>query len=649
MRFNNYHSNNTKSNITPNTTASKAIVHSSREIILDSVDKVTDITYLWLSMRGYYFDATTMSSASDATNAYNKSLTDTSHDGEGLIITTAIFLVMLGFGLASTKWRNNKDMQKLYKYARDILSGVKNGRHAIINLYFISLHLSIIAHHAAHIAHYGAVNPYAIAIGLALAPALVHYRWIDSQRNKMLDTNNETMEKLLLFTECNNTDDETYLTSYRAPKEHGPLTEAYMLALSVFNGVTDGPYMFGAMILVIGGIAGFGGLNAITCGAPVIALLVVLSIYTALTVISSVYTERQRQHKLQQSAAELKIEQKITTVQSLFNAYKKIIQPSANTDPLKTPSQNENLQEKLRLIEQMSTDLNSNQFNKIDNPELNKIVCDIQNTMSASLASQIIDIKNTLNQLNESISQVANNILQLTENQINLKKESLTSKENCHTSITDYQSKITTLTAQHAELIEDATKQERLLEQLELTHKFTQNLKTNIELIYQQKEAYQKKYDMYVGELKSRSRLKIKIQRFETLYSDFCGITTESDTQIAFNNYLKAERKYLKKYKEDNSEKLFIHKHGKVIDAAFLEQKQNEHQKIKKELDKIIAANTKAKSPSPVSGVIISYPRPASSPNLSDKINKINKLNDQIHELKNIFNLQFFQCYNKTN
>lgn len=701
----------------------KTVVHSKKEIVLDAVDKGTDITYLWLSMRGYAFDATNMTSPSAASHDYLKSLTDTSHNGAELIATATVFLVMLAFAMASTKWQNKREMQKLYKYVRDVLSGVKNGRHAVVNTYFIALHLSIITHHAAHIAHYAAVNPYAIAIGLLLAPALIHYRWIDSERNQMLDTNNETMEHILRFQEFGETDINTFFASRRVIEQHSVRKEAYMMTLSVFNGITDGPYMFGALMLVIGGVAGFGGISAVTCGAPVIALLVLLSVYTALTVISSVYTERQRQRKLQQSATELKVEQETQTAQQLLDRHKENLQQKRSElkgDASDHQAQAQQIEHQLHAINTVKARLNSHNpgrtsrtilavlsfdeikslrdhitsntttfegttyATKIANLTLedesyknieftpeeaaqflaalshldgikSKLTAYIalfqtnDNPLRQSLIAYKTQIEKEQENRKHKISELEVKISDLIKKLIILKKKPRTpiyikTIDQHNSKILNNIDKINIIKAQisnHSnqalKIHESAIEQAQLLEEVERNIKFSESFATQIDSIEQQKDDYRTKFGVKIGEIKSRSRLKIKIENFEKHYTTFCGIETESDDQTAFNEFLTAEREYFKKYKDHDSEQCFYKSNGKIIDESFLDKKTKLLTSKQKQLEDKINNNGN-KIPC-TSGFSPAHPA-ALSANLADDHNACEALKIQIKEIEHILELK---------
>lgn len=519
-------------------------VHSPKAIRLDVVDKLTDASYLTLSMDGYYFDATTMSSPTASSKAYTESLTDTHHDGASIIATGFAAIVMALFALASTKAANNKDLQRLYKYIRDLLSGAKNGRHATVNVYFLMLHLSMVANHthgmtvahmaathAVTVAHYGVVNPIAIGVGLALAPALIHYRWLNQKRNRVLDANDELMKNLVL---ADHGIINPFVSLLTLPETDSAMKEAYMLALSVFNGITDGPYMFGAMMLVIGGIAGFGGLCTITAGAPVIALLVVTCVYTALTVMSSVYMERQRQKKLQRSAAEVKIEQEGLLAKSSLKLLRDSLTPNEITSGPESDQENSS---KINIINAIIQKINSNLDENTLTEDESRFLNENKNTIITLIQLQ----KEALQKKREKLFSETGPLRESIEKNKSLLKADPTNKE-------DLINELKKTSAQLLEKIEEINLLDQKIQQLDKQSEFVNQLEKNIADIQDQKTQYKLKYGVSVGELKSRAELKINIEAFENDFTELCGITTESAEQKAFNEFLKAERQYLKKY-----------------------------------------------------------------------------------------------------
>lgn len=292
----------------------------------DLTDKLLDATYLTLSMMDYYerchYNNYTdpVEGFKGGTAHYNDLLKSIGHDAANTSLFIVGMVAMLTLAAASSKYADRKVAQKYYKYVRDTLSGLKNGRHAVLNVYFPVNNFVGYTHHAHGLLHathhvmlhtlgYHLMNPIAIGVGAALAPALIYHRYASKQRSKRIDTNKERIRRLVLSDEYNIPLDENVDVNNveRSSAHH----KALMMGLSVFDGLTDGPYMFGALVLLAGGFAagtaGFSGLCAIGGGVPLLIVMAALATYTACSVITAMRKERQKQLEDDKYADELEI------------------------------------------------------------------------------------------------------------------------------------------------------------------------------------------------------------------------------------------------------------------------------------------------------------------------------------------------------
>lgn len=267
--------------------------------IPDLLDKLIDAQYLTFSMIDYTQRVIDQQSAQSATTHFNNFISHSNKHPEDLLITLLLSLLMISFAISASSMVNNKKAQQAYKNARRILSGLKNGRHAFVNIYFLLTPFIR--------AHYNIVNPIGIAAGIALAPALIAYNYFDTKRETMIQHNEQIIDSLVRHHEFNHTTDQN--TLYAKPQTRGKLHNATMLGLSIFDGLTDGAYMFGAIVQTLGGYGGFAGLSAITGGGAAIALLSVIAVYTVMSMVSSIFIEYERQKKLQKSVDEAYITQ----------------------------------------------------------------------------------------------------------------------------------------------------------------------------------------------------------------------------------------------------------------------------------------------------------------------------------------------------
>ena len=256
----------------------------------EALDKVIDAIYLALSMINFGTDCVSQASEASGNQLYKDFISGNKHP-EDILMTVGLIVFMLTVGLACSKAFGHKKMQALWPFFRNILSGLKNGRHAFMNVYFLMSHLG-------HVGAYHMFNPIGIAVGAALAPILIAYRKLDNNRTKMISENQEIIKAIAAGT-YDGADAQT----------HGVATNRMMIGFAAVDGLTDGSYMFGCLMLILHGISflGVAGLSTVTGGAPIIAYAVALSVYSVLSMVCKIDDEIKRQEALKRSADEAKI------------------------------------------------------------------------------------------------------------------------------------------------------------------------------------------------------------------------------------------------------------------------------------------------------------------------------------------------------
>ncbi len=199
-----------------------------------------------------------------------------------------------------------------WPYARDGLSGLKNGRHAVVNASFIL--------HGA----YAIANPIGISVGAVLALVLMVYRHMDRKRDRYIKHN-----KALLAAINSEKDNAASLSHHDIKRQSQGVTIAMYLAAG-FNGVTDGMYLFVFPIFIfcIAGAA-----SALTAGAPLIIAIVLISLHTIISTYSRVKEEKQKQRMLNNS---------IKACEKALQADACAVQPEAEKISANTPPTNLN-------------------------------------------------------------------------------------------------------------------------------------------------------------------------------------------------------------------------------------------------------------------------------------------------------------------
>ena len=170
-----------------------------------------------------------------------------------------------------------------WPYFRDLLSGLKNGRHACVNISFILQHF-------VRMNLYHFINPIGIGVGLLLATILVAYRHMQNKRNESIDQNEMLLEQIKKQHLIGN-------SIRNKIHSHSNMKNYLHLMYAGFDGLTDGIYLYGCLLILMGL-----GVNSILCGIPLTTTLVVISIITLISFINKLHIEYDAQNQLQLSA-----------------------------------------------------------------------------------------------------------------------------------------------------------------------------------------------------------------------------------------------------------------------------------------------------------------------------------------------------------
>jgi len=266
-----------------------------------------DGLYLSDSLFNYGFDVSSqnLSSADAAIDHFLSNPTD-------LAITIPVAVVMLTLSiLANTKshekWKEkgvkfHDFVRKNFPYFRAGLSGIKNGRNAVVN---VGLLLSTTAYHFA--------NPIGIAVGALLAANLIWYRHMDQKRLQMNEANDAVIE-MLKSLECKKVDDDTEFVGFLAILtiemqkivKQSKHKSRFAYVSAIFDGLTDGVYLYGCLFLVL-------SLGLVSFPPALLAVAIaVIAVVTVLALINKVVDEhqKQQQHKITYYEAKIAVLEK---------------------------------------------------------------------------------------------------------------------------------------------------------------------------------------------------------------------------------------------------------------------------------------------------------------------------------------------------
>ena len=249
-----------------------------------AADGAVDGAYLSWSMLLYGNDVVSSNETLAASSARNFAV----HD---LGVVDIVLLVMMALAIYAkvSEARSNKQTPHLqhiserYALVRAGLSGLKNGRHAVVNIGLL-----------AHMSGYGSFNPIGIACGLVLAANDVSYqRRCRVREQKRLQ--NCRLSARLAANEISATSD---LDIYRLSRKHSAL--GYLQ--SGFSGLCDGGYMAGCLLTLI-----WLGVGVATGGVSVIISAAIIGCYTLCSFVTKLHDEYEKQRDIEKSADEAEL------------------------------------------------------------------------------------------------------------------------------------------------------------------------------------------------------------------------------------------------------------------------------------------------------------------------------------------------------
>lgn len=261
------------------------------------LDKGTDGAYLLASVNQYLVDCDAPDPDSSPENFY-----DPTHI-ELFLFTCIAFTFLVPFAVLAQRGRiiqeektslqSNEETGKnqlfpwlawAYPYMRDLLSGLKNGRHALLNpTQLITTNF------------YGFFNPIGIALGVFLAVNLILIRRINENRKEKNKANIDLLNSPNAI--------ETLTADQFNATQYSTLDKSRNYAMVVVDAVTDGFYLYGNLVLAFAlfgvtfSTAGIGG--GVILG---VALLITLS-----SLASKISQERKEQRKFDINALDIKI------------------------------------------------------------------------------------------------------------------------------------------------------------------------------------------------------------------------------------------------------------------------------------------------------------------------------------------------------
>ena len=201
-----------------------------------------------------------------------------------LIPTTALLSI-----LGAKKLNLSKTVQKLWPYVRSALSGLKNGRKAVVSTAFIA---QAFAHSTRF---YIWANPIGVGVGLLCMANAIWLRRMEEERGSFIKENEAMGENLNKIEDSN--DLEIRPTAIR----HSRLKKSAICTAVFGDGLTDGIYLYACLFGVI-------GLSTVVFPpALLLAATVTVTVITTLSIISKLYAEYKRSRALELSAVNVDI------------------------------------------------------------------------------------------------------------------------------------------------------------------------------------------------------------------------------------------------------------------------------------------------------------------------------------------------------
>jgi hypothetical protein len=202
-----------------------------------------------------------------------------------VLIPTTILLSILG----AKKLNLSEKVQKLWPYVRSALSGLKNGRKAVVSTAFIA---QAFAHSTRF---YRWANPIGIVVGLLCMANAIWLRRMEEERDSFIKENQTMVENL------NKIEDPKDLEERPTAVRHSRLKQSAICAAVFGDGLTDGVYLYACLFGVI-------GLSTVVFPPSLlIAATVAVVVITLLSVISKQHAEYKKSCELELSAVNLDI------------------------------------------------------------------------------------------------------------------------------------------------------------------------------------------------------------------------------------------------------------------------------------------------------------------------------------------------------
>ncbi|WP_395168516.1 hypothetical protein ACGP04_05295 [Piscirickettsia salmonis] len=234
----------------------------------NAADTLADSVYLSESILGYFEDVSgdELDFNNDAT--YCSSLS--------LFVLFGIF----GVFKARAHFDKNENIDKYYKKLRTTLSGLKNGRHALVN---ISSLVSILSHHAVASSVVSPVGALGFVIGILLAANNLYKLKLEEKRNSNL----QAIEQYVF-----NLDRPEFDQDFKKITPPNVKNNRKLIYTNIIDGLTDGLYLVGNAFMLL-------GLCGATSTVPPVAvgLCIAYGIYTLGSIINKYFKEKELQLK----------------------------------------------------------------------------------------------------------------------------------------------------------------------------------------------------------------------------------------------------------------------------------------------------------------------------------------------------------------
>lgn len=275
----------------------------------DLLASIADGLYLSLSMLKYACGAATEKFSEIATDAKYDHLQDNWLQGPdlyGLILLLILLGILLPFSILANNPLKKTEGEKLsfpamlydraqqwaqewWPYVRGALSGLKNGRTAVISTIFIMQALA----HTTKL--YAWANPIGIGVGVICMANAIWLRKMDEERDGFIEKNKKTMAKIQAATTIDTLGEPPVVYTRSA------LRQGAIYAGVFGDGLTDGIYLYACLFLVI-------GLSTVVFPpAVLIAAVVTVAVMTVFSVISKLYDEHKKACVLELSALQPQI------------------------------------------------------------------------------------------------------------------------------------------------------------------------------------------------------------------------------------------------------------------------------------------------------------------------------------------------------